>query len=120
MSRRRGAGAVAGIAILAALLVAAPAQAAFPGKNGKIVFQSDRAGQPDVWIVNGDGTHPVNLTTNISEFAQDPAFSPDGKRIVFAVGGKIATMNADGSNLNLTTVDASLFTGPIFTPNGDK
>jgi TolB protein len=104
--------------IVAVLVGAVPAQAAYPGKNGKIVYQSERAGQPDVWIVNGDGTHPLNLTADVSGSAQSPAFSANGKRIVFALDGKLATMNADGSNLSVTTVAVSLFSGPIFTPDG--
>ncbi|MDX6582942.1 MAG: hypothetical protein QOI10_2126 [Solirubrobacterales bacterium] len=111
---------VLALAAAVAAILPAGALAAYPGLNGKITFQSDRAGQPDVWIVNGDGTGPTNLTTQITEYSQSPSFSADGKRIVFAVGGKLATMNADGSNLNVTTVPITLLGGPIFTPDGGR
>jgi TolB protein len=111
---------VLALAAAVAATLPAGALAAYPGVNGKIVFQSNRTGQLDIWIVNGDGTDPVNLTTSITEYSQSPSFSADGRRIVFAVGGKLATMNADGSNLNVTTITVSLIGGPIFTPDGER
>ncbi len=108
------------LALAAAAIAPGAAVAAYPGLNGKIVFQSDRAGQPDIWIVNGDGTNPVNLTAATNGSAQLPSFSADGKRIVFAVDGKLATMNSDGSNLNVTAVPVTLLGGPVFTPDGGR
>jgi hypothetical protein len=32
------------------------ARAAFPGKNGKIAFTSERAGPPEIYAMNSDGT----------------------------------------------------------------
>ena len=88
----------------------APADATFPGANGKIAFQ--RGG--DIWTMNPDGTDQVNLT-NSSTFEADPAWSPDGAKIAYSGPGAqsgdpsvIHMMNADGSG------DVSL--GPGFTP----
>ncbi len=58
------------------------AEATFPGKNGKIAFQSDRGGDHEIYTMNADGTKIVKLTTNPTE-DEDPAFSPDGKKIAF-------------------------------------
>ena len=67
----------ASVALVTACL-ALPAQAAFPGQNGKIAFQ--RAG--DIWTMSSDGTGQVNLTNNAAH-ENNPAWSPDGKQIAF-------------------------------------
>jgi len=43
---------------------ARPAQAAFPGANGKIAFQSACDGNFEVYVMNADGSGPTNLTGN--------------------------------------------------------
>ncbi len=55
---------VALAASLLALVVAQPAQAAFPGANGKIVFESFRDGYQEIYKMNPDGTRQRNLTKN--------------------------------------------------------
>jgi Tol biopolymer transport system component len=80
---------------LVALMVAAPsAQAAFPGANGKIAFV--RGG--DIWTMNPDGSGQTNLTNSAeTEFA--PAWSPDGAKIAFGGSASgLSMMNADGGN----------------------
>ncbi len=51
-------------AVASAILLAAtatlldppgPAEAAFPGKTGKIVFQSSRSGNSDIYSMNSNG-----------------------------------------------------------------
>ena len=51
--------------VLAALVLVAAgtkAEAAFPGKNGKIAFTSWRDGNPEVYTMNADGGSPLRLT----------------------------------------------------------
>lgn len=38
------------------------ATAAYPGANGKIAFESDRSGNNDIWVMNADGSTPIQLT----------------------------------------------------------
>jgi hypothetical protein len=45
-------------ACLAALALAAPAHAAFPGANGKIAFHTDRDGNGEIYTMNADGFEP--------------------------------------------------------------
>src|SRR4051794_31362730 len=79
-----------GAVLLAALLLivgpvmmAWPAEAAFPGTNGKITFQSDRNNGPlDVFVINSDGNGETNLTNNPASDAV-PEWSPDGTKIAF-------------------------------------
>ena len=41
------------VAVLAALTIAAPARAEFPGENGRITFmRADAAGAWQVWVAN--------------------------------------------------------------------
>ena len=85
-----------------------PAEAAFPGANGKIVFASNRAapdGSTDyeIYVMNPDGTGLTPLTNNAAN-DRDPTFSSDGPRITFSRDGNIWVMNVDGSNqVNLTS-----------------
>jgi hypothetical protein len=52
------------VTIIGAGVLAAPAHAAFPGENGRILFESFRGGgeERDIWTVGPNGRHPVNLT----------------------------------------------------------
>ncbi len=53
------------------------------GSSGQIAFASDRdTNLPQIWIMNTDGSDPRRLT-NIPEGACQPAWSPDGKQLVF-------------------------------------
>ena len=80
--------------------------------DGKIAFLSNREGHQDVWIMNGDGSDPVNLTQG--QNCASPAWSPDGAKIayigdVFAdgqYGGEIWLMDADGGNPQPLTDDS--------------
>jgi Tol biopolymer transport system component len=76
------------------------AQAAFPGKNGKIAFLSDRAGQNEIYTISFSGGKWGNakrLTDN-RKSDKTPSFSPNGKKIVWERGEYLYLMNADGSN----------------------
>ncbi len=94
------------VAVLSALafVAAAPAQAAFPGQNGKIAFESAQSGDSEIYTVDPAGGSPVQITDNsVGDFR--PVWSPDGTKLAFARSTfgcddttSIWTMNADGSN----------------------
>ena len=95
-----------------------PVNAAFPGANGKVVFQSIRGGaaNTDVYVMNNDGSGQVRLTTSEASDS-NPRWSPDGTKIAFSsnrdVNFEIYVMNSDGSaQTNLTNN-----VGQDFTPN---
>src|SRR5687768_9440015 len=110
--------------VAAALLVAAPASASFPGENGRIVFQSNRAGPPgnELYSMNEDATDIRRLTwNNVPDLV--PRVSPNGGRIVFArtVAGldqDIWIMNADGSGERQLTSGSPRDDLPVFTHDG--
>ena len=51
-------------ASLLTLIAAGEPVQAGPGTTGKIAFASDRAGNLDIWVMNADGTNPVQMTTD--------------------------------------------------------
>jgi Bacterial Ig-like domain len=69
--------AAVGMLLLTMLLLGGkPAEAAFPGQNGKIAFESTRDGNFEIYAMNANGTGLDRLTNN-------PAFdsSPDWQRL---------------------------------------
>ncbi|MEU4245241.1 hypothetical protein [Actinoplanes sp. NPDC026619] len=95
-------------AVAAGSVLVAPhgAEAAFPGRNGRIVFQSESAAgdhtQTDVWTVGADGAGARRLTNTPGLNELGPAWNGAGTKIVFwrtpaPFGpGEIWTMDADG------------------------
>ncbi len=81
--------------------------------DGKIAFLSDREGHSDVWVMNADGSDPVNLTKGRD--CASPAWSPDGTKIAYIgdifdddqYGGEIWVMDADGGNPQQLTDDSA-------------
>ncbi len=118
------------VAVLTALLwQPQPAEAAFPGINGRIAFSSDRGDSVgyNIFTMSFKGENVRRLTSDPIG-GSSPAWSPDGKRIAF-VGYRgprsdIYVMNADGSNKRLLT-DEAVIEGyaqydadPAFSPDG--
>jgi TolB protein len=104
------------------LAVAPPARAAFPGSNGRIVFESGRTDEFDIYSMNADGTGLTRLTHGIRE-DHAPSWSPDGTRIVFyrsaeGLPGDLWVMDADGSNLHRLTSGKADDEDPTWSPDG--
>ena len=63
------------------------AQTASAGANGKIAFHSYEGADADIYTMNTDGTGKINFTDDAPDAYAgadvEPAFSPDGTRIVF-------------------------------------
>ena len=117
-------GALTWVTVLLAL--AAPAHATFPGLNGKIAFSSNASGNYEIYTVNPDGSGLANLT-NSAQQENYPAWSADGKKIVFTRDapttegdcGYLWTMNADGSGATQLT-PAQGGWQPAWSPDGEK
>lgn len=48
----------------------------------RIAFSSNRSGNGEIWVCNGDGSNPVQLTS-LETSSGTPRWFPDGRRIVF-------------------------------------
>jgi len=86
-----------------------------------IVFNSDRAGNHDVWIMEADGTHPRPLTDNpLSDFS--PSVHPDGGRLVCvrqeAPGYVLELMDLEGGQRAVLDVGRRDNFKPDWSPDG--
>src|SRR5262245_14486682 len=71
-----------------------------PTGPSRIVFQSNRDGDVDIYSMNTDGSDVTQLTFNTT-LDLLPIWSPDGSRIVWGAcdnGSDVAVLNADGSD----------------------
>jgi TolB protein len=97
-----------------ALLALPPAGATTPAANGRIAFSRFVVAHDpyftEIWVTNADGTGSEKITHVRPDFMdQQPDWSPDGKRIVFArcpqepelpkQHCRVYTVKADGSDL---------------------
>jgi Tol biopolymer transport system component len=98
-------------------------------RNGLIAYDSDVAGPTEIYVMNPDGgkkrrlTHAAERSVNVS-----PAWSPDGRRIVFIHGGRcgincvlkgqLYVMNADGSSQRRLTNNRAADGNPAWSPDG--
>lgn len=88
--------------------------------DGRLVYSSTASGNPDIWIMNSDGSDPRQLTVDPeADFA--PEVSPDGRWIVFTSrrGGAahIWRINLDGADARQLTSGPGE-TSASFTPDG--
>jgi Tol biopolymer transport system component len=117
------------LAVICALLVAMPAYATFPGRNGRIAFQVQLTDDSHVQIYtvrpNGNDLRQITHFTDADGVAPD--WSPDGRQIAFQINREgapfcsIALMNSDGRNIvELTPVAEICENDPHFTPDGAR
>jgi hypothetical protein len=119
------------VALLAALVAcafAAPAQAAFPGANGRIAFMPATGG---VSVINPDGTGEETLSRTGSLTAHDPGveWSADGRRLAgsyhtFGLGtetSEVFVVNSDGTGERFISPRSGGFEGlPTWSPDGQR
>lgn len=106
--------------------VADPAAApttTIPFKDRRIVFQSKRDGNYEIYSVDGEGREPRNLTMHPAHDGE-PAWSPDRTRIAFdsdrSGGFDIYVMNADGTGLAQVTTEPAPDGYPTWSPDGQR
>ena len=59
----------------------------------QIAFRSERSGEPEIWVMNADGTGQRRLAAGLS-----PAWSPEGDHIVLSARS-LHVMDSDGSHV---------------------
>ena len=83
----------------------------------------------EIYVMNADGTNPINLTRSVDRAERVSTWSPDGKQIAFTsaelfdghtlVNSDIFVIDVDGGDsINLTNHDA-LDQTPDWSPNGN-
>ncbi len=117
--------ACAAVAALAACLLgvaATAAHAAFPGRNGQIVFSTGPT--PDLFAIDFDGRNarPVAVRPARDE---NPRWSPDGEKVGWVSYGtgraQMMVADADGTNVRrLAPHPTSYDYGPSWSPDGRK
>ena len=105
---------------LLALVAAHPAEAAFPGKNGKIAF--DRAFR--IWEMRPAPNAPETKLRDDGPSDSRAAYSPDGSRVAFvrnSPGPEIFVANADGTGTpRRLTTNTVVDTNPVWSHNGTR
>jgi Tol biopolymer transport system component len=86
------------------------------GANALIAFTSNAFGLLAILVVNPDGTGLRNLTPD-GEFEENPAWSPDGRKILFLRDGDLFVMNGDGSG-RLNLADGQEIVEQRWSPDG--
>ncbi len=92
--------------------------------GARIVFTSTRDADPEIYVMNADGSRPQRLTTSPGRDAH-PSFARDG-RIVFQsprINGTdvhIFVMNADGSGVKQLTRAQGFAGVPVYSPDQNQ
>ena len=89
--------------------------------EGTIAFRSNRTGNNEIYVMNGDGNDLINLTNDPSD-DDLPDWSPDGTRIAFCSlrdgNYEIYVMNANGSDQTNLSANSSGECAPSWSPEG--
>jgi Tol biopolymer transport system component len=125
-TNRFGLYAVVAAAVLALCLLALvgtrPAEAAFPGTNGKVVFFSDRTAGPGLYTVTPGGA--ATRLPGTSPGDNQAVWSPDGSRVAFqsasTTSQEISVANADGTGRRQVTATQAAEQEAAWSPDGSR
>jgi Tol biopolymer transport system component len=115
-------------AVLATAVLASTASATFPDRDGLLVFQAQTASGVQLFTMRPNG-HGLRQITHIDGDALNPDWSPDGRRIAFAVNEcSVGFVDPDGDHLTVIpplpgdgVPGVDVCEGdPSFTPDGKR
>jgi Tol biopolymer transport system component len=93
----------------------------------QIVFESERDGQTEIYLMDADGCNQRRLTHTVGDDGRStlPHWSPDRRKIAFSTGPdhrmEIYIMDRDGSNVRRVREAEGIQSeawGPQWSPNG--
>ena len=107
------------VAIVAGAAAAPDTGTTFPGKNGRIAFNSEGA----IYLVNPDGSSLTRLTsTNSEDTTTGMSFSRDGRLLAFSAykgtDPDIYVIGTDGRGLRQVTFSRGVDIDPTWSPAG--
>lgn len=92
-------------------------------ETAKIAFMSKRDGNPEIYIMNPDGSEQVNLTQHPAA-DYHPAWSPNGKHILFSSDRDgifdLYLMDPDGTNVRKVFANSKYRWEPAWSLNGKR
>ncbi len=118
--------------MLLVAILAAPAQAAFPGKPGPLVYpraSADESADTGGLVLHGPRQRQKPRRLTASSADDTPSFSASGRLVAFSgnyepgpapAGRHIYVVNVDGSGLRQLTTGAGFDENPAFSPNGKQ
>ncbi len=91
----------------------------------RIVFQSNRSGSNEIWVMQADGTQARQLTRIGGSGAETPKWSPDGRQIVYVTyiadgNNDVFVMDADGANPTQITFGPGYDGHPHWSADGSR
>ena len=106
-----------------------PTATSLGGGFSQIAYASDHTGVPQIYLINSDGSDPVQIS-NMTFGSCQPAWSPDGKQLVFISpcpkrldqypGANLFMINVDGSGLSPLETGADGNFDPSWSPDGRR
>ncbi|HXE44352.1 MAG TPA: hypothetical protein VN635_04060 [Conexibacter sp.] len=125
---------------MAAAALPVPAHAAFPGRNGPILYgwryisgeeRDEMYFAAGIWRISATTQHaqsigcidrPVSEDQNACADIDysDPTASPDGRLVVFDTGGALALAHTDGTGLRDLATTVPAVGDPAFSPDGTR
>ena len=87
--------------------------------SNQITFITDRAGVPNVWTMNPDGTGQRQVSAELTPVL-DYAVAPDGSSLIVGDGRHIVFLRADGGDRRELTDAGVLEFDATYAPNGQR